>query len=256
MSSAYRMISTKACKYAEAYTVRTAADGSAEYACKHCPGVFRSNNCFSQHYKQVHLKERPKLRACHLCDVKVPAYTVRTAADGSAEYACKHCPGVFRSNNCFSQHYKQVHLKERPKLRACHLCDVKVPAYTVRTAADGSAEYACKHCPGVFRSNNCFSQHYKQVHLKERPKLRACHLCDVKVPAYTVRTAADGSAEYACKHCPGVFRSNNCFSQHYKQVHLKERPKLRACHLCDVKVPALQAGAPQGAAQAARLSLV
>ncbi|XP_045781391.1 zinc finger protein 16-like [Maniola jurtina] len=268
------------------FTFTKKPDGSTEYACKYCQSVFRSNNSYVQHYRQVHLKERPKLRACHLCDVKVPGapegaaqaacmppvrrqsaryikFTFTKKPDGSTEYACKYCQSVFRSNNSYVQHYRQVHLKERPKLRACHLCDVKVPGapegaaqaacmppvrrqsaryikFTFTKKPDGSTEYACKYCQSVFRSNNSYVQHYRQVHLKERPKLRACHLCDVKVPGFlkfTLMKKPDGSTQYACKHCPSVFRSNNSYVQHYRQVHLKERPKLRACHLCDVKVP-------------------
>lgn len=53
-----------------------------------------------------------------------------------------------------------------------------------------------------------FAQHYKHVHLKLRPKLRACYLCEVKVPGHMRRRhmeEAHGVPRPQCNACGKKF---------------------------------------------------
>ncbi|CAH2251278.1 jg5975 [Pararge aegeria aegeria] len=165
-------------KYAEAYTLRKLADGSSQFACKHCAGVFRTNNCFTQHYKQVHLKERPRLRACHLCDVKVPGYmrAFHMEQHGLPAPTCGSCGKKFAYPHQVLRHQKIYHMGE--KNFPCNTCHLKFASnhalkYHERTHSSHKP-FGCEYCKKCFRWKKSLKTHV-MIHLGV--KNHQCSIC-------------------------------------------------------------------------------
>ncbi|CAH2251293.1 jg5980 [Pararge aegeria aegeria] len=376
---------------ASTFTLTIDGEGSRSYSCNICHKVYKKRNFIAQHYNHVHLKLRPKLRSCHLCNVKVPGYMRAFHMEehglpapscgacgkkfaypfqvlqhqkfyhmGETEHRCEPCNLKFKHKHQLNAHMAKHLTEKRFKCELCdktfkwrsglkthllihnnvrrHVCHVcqdsfvqkssedSASTFTLTIDGEGSRSYSCNICLKVYKKRNFITQHYNHVHLKLRPKLRSCHLCNVKVPGYmrafhmeehglpapscgacgkkfaypfqvlqhqkfyhmgesnyrceecnlkfkrrselakhqfkhssekrfkcelcdktfkwksgedsfTLTVGGDGTKTYTCNLCESSYKKRSCFTQHYKHVHLKLRPKLRGCHLCDVKVP-------------------
>ncbi|CAH2108942.1 unnamed protein product [Euphydryas editha] len=134
-------------------------------------------------------------------------YTLKEDTDGSQLYSCKTCSNVFKKRDFFKQHYRHVHLKQRPKLRGCYYCNEKVAAH-VR------------------------AQHLEKVHGVPAP---SCGACGKKFayPFQVLRhqkTYHMGEKKFVCDICDKSFASRGNLSQHQVK-HTTGRPF--KCDYCD-----------------------
>ncbi|CAH2251296.1 jg5981 [Pararge aegeria aegeria] len=239
----------------EDFTKTVDGDGMKTFTCNVCDKTFKKRQLFAQHFKQVHLKQRPKLRGCHLCDVKVPTHmrAFHMEEHGLPAPFCAACGKKFAQKSQVLRHQKFYHMGES-KYR-CEPCDLSfIHNYALRrhmAKHKPDKPFKCNVCDKSFRWKKNLHTHV-MIHGNVRPHV--CKVCDeafvqtsslkyhMSKTVYddyteTVDGDADGTKSLTCNSCSKIFRKYSYFAQHYRQVHLRQRPKLRSCNLCDVKVP-------------------
>ncbi|XP_041968594.1 zinc finger protein 506-like isoform X6 [Aricia agestis] len=164
----------------------------------------------------------------------VQTYTVRKSEDGTNEFVCKTCQRVFKNRPCFYQHHKEVHLKKRPKLRSCYLCDVKVPGY--KRALHMETEHglpapACNACGKKFPYPYLVLQHQKNFHMGE--KKFSCPTCDLKTTSLSLlrkhALVHVPDRPFKCNICDKQFRWKKNLESHMA-IHLNDRRHV--CKIC------------------------
>nr|XP_032526293.1 gastrula zinc finger protein XlCGF8.2DB-like [Danaus plexippus plexippus] len=161
-------------------------------------------------------------------------FTVTTADDGTKDFTCTICQHVFKKRQNFSQHYKHVHLKQRPKLRSCHMCDVKVPAYmrAFHMEEHGLPAPSCGACGKKFSYPFQVLQHQKYYHMGERKF--ACEFCDLRfrsrygLTKHTIKHT--GERSFKCDFCDKGFKWKNNLRIHL-MMHLND--KRHVCTVCE-----------------------
>ncbi|VVD04906.1 unnamed protein product [Leptidea sinapis] len=201
------------------------------YECTLCHRTYPKRGNFTQHYKHVHLKQRPKLISCHLCDVKVlvsqrPKHMEE--AHGLPRPQCGACGKKFTFPFRLLQHQQTFHMGMAEQM-------------FILKVVDGKEIFECSVCHRTYAKRAHFSQHFKHVHLKQRPKLRSCHLCDVKViesqrPKHMEE--AHGLPRPECGACGKKFTFPFRLLQHQQTFHMGERNF--ACEQCDMRFPTNQ----------------
>ncbi|CAH2251281.1 jg5976 [Pararge aegeria aegeria] len=230
------------------FTLTKNEDGTQRYNCNVCDKHFKRRDLVSQHHKMVHLRIRPQLRSCHICKAKVR--TRKRASHMELEHGipapiCGACGRKFAFPSEVIRHQKLYHMGERNY--KCEVCNFKCKSInhlgTHKMTHAPERPFKCEICKKTFKWKNGLGRHM-MIHLNVRP-----HVCGVCQEAFVQKTStviygdftrireADGSESFACNVCKNVYKKRTSFTQHYKHVHLKQRPKLRGCHLCDVKVP-------------------
>ncbi|KAL0853026.1 hypothetical protein ABMA27_012807 [Loxostege sticticalis] len=164
--------------------------------------------------------------------VEMP-YTVGER-NGTKQYICTWCQKPFTFKHNFAQHYRHVHLKMRPKLRACYLCPVKVPTYMRAKhleEAHGVPMPQCNACGKKFAFPFQVTQHQKAYHMNERDY--ACTVCDMRftVPSKLAHHALKHSSirPYQCEYCDKAFRWKKNLKTHV-MAHLND--KRHVCFVC------------------------
>ncbi|XP_069360923.1 fez family zinc finger protein 2-like [Maniola hyperantus] len=161
--------------------------------------------------KTIEKKSLPQIAKKRILDKKsgkdtVSNFTLTLDKDGTPLYTCNICQNVYKKRNNFAQHYKHVHLRLRPKLRSCHLCNVKVPGYmrAFHMEEHGLPAPSCGACGKKFAFPFQVLQHQKFYHM--------------------------GEAEYRCEPCNLKFKSRGKYNHHLIK-HKDE--KAYKCELCD-----------------------
>ncbi|XP_041968588.1 zinc finger protein 879-like isoform X1 [Aricia agestis] len=172
----------------EKFITRKGEDGAKEYVCKICERVFTKRANFSQHYNHVHLKKRPKVRSCHLCDEKVPGYKRAMHMEekhGLPAPTCNACGMKFAYPFLVLEHQKKVHMGE--KKFACSICGKQVDTkYRLRQhemVHKSDKPFNCVICDKQFKWKNNLQIHMA-MHLNVRK--HACNKC----PAAFVQTSS------------------------------------------------------------------
>ncbi|XP_069363825.1 zinc finger protein 497-like isoform X21 [Maniola hyperantus] len=151
---------------------------------------------------------------------------------GAECFSCNVCKNVYKKRTSFSQHYKHVHLQQRPKLRGCHLCDVKVPGHmrAFHMETHGLPAPSCGACGKKFAFPWQVLQHQKFFHMGE--KQFRCELCNL---AFEYKRQLDHHSikhtqlkPFKCDVCGKCFRWRNNLKKHM-MIHLNIRP-----HVCSV----------------------
>ncbi|XP_028163006.1 zinc finger protein 425-like isoform X7 [Ostrinia furnacalis] len=167
-------------------------------------------------------------------DQKLMPYILKEN-DGVKEFICSWCRKPFGKLGLFSQHYRDVHLKKRPKLYGCYLCPAKVRTY-LRTKhleeAHGIPRPQCLACGKKFAFPFQVIQHQKLDHMNE--KLYSCTECDMqfKNQSYLKRHLPSHSSErpYQCQYCDKTFKWKKNLTSHH-MMHLND--KRHFCYVCD-----------------------
>ncbi|RVE42468.1 hypothetical protein evm_012898 [Chilo suppressalis] len=194
--------------------------GRKRYQCTICQKVFNARNLFSQHYKHVHLKLRPKLRSCYLCSVKVPTDSRPKhleEAHGVPRPTCNACGKKFSFPNQVLRHHRAYHMAE--KLFQCPICDVKCETrFQLKRHSDKHSPkrpYKCDYCDKSFKWKKNLKTHV-MIHLDERP-----HVCD-DVGEY-VSVSGDNNKRFICKACEIAYRRLSDLRYHITRTHLKKK---------------------------------
>ncbi|CAG9574902.1 unnamed protein product [Danaus chrysippus] len=153
-------------------------------------------------------------------------YTIREDQNGTA-FSCNICSKVFRKRDCFKQHYRQVHLKQRPKLIGCYYCEEKVSphlrAYHLEKA-HGIPAPSCGACGKKFPYPFQVLRHQKTYHMGE--KKFVCGVCDMKFASRgnLVQHQVKHSSlrPYKCDLCEETFKLKKHLSRH-RLTHLNQR---------------------------------
>ncbi|XP_039762456.1 zinc finger protein 570-like isoform X7 [Pararge aegeria] len=175
-----------------------AEDGQKAIQCNVCERVFKKRGNFAQHYRQVHLKQRPKLRGCHLCDPKVPDWMRAFHMEdkhGLPAPSCGACGKKFAFPWKVLRHQKFHHMGES-QFR-CELCDM---SFISRWKLEDHQKkhkpnyrpFKCDVCEKSFRWPNNLKTHMN-IHSNIRP--------------------------HVCKHCGGAFSQHSSLNYHLKSVH-------------------------------------
>ncbi|XP_041968599.1 zinc finger protein OZF-like isoform X10 [Aricia agestis] len=161
-------------------------------------------------------------------------FTVRKGEDGADKFVCKTCERAYPSRKYFNTHYHHVHLRKRPKLRSCALCDVRVSSNRRpfhMEAAHGVPRPACNDCGKKFAFPFELLRHQKSDHLGEK-KFQCAH-CDFKcenrswfIDHTTVHT---GLRRYQCEVCEKQFKRREHLRVHML-IHLNDRRHV--CKIC------------------------
>ncbi|XP_063390822.1 zinc finger protein 707-like isoform X10 [Cydia fagiglandana] len=161
-------------------------------------------------------------------------FTLTVDDDGTETYTCDECGNGFKKRNHFSQHYRHVHLKLRPKLRSCHLCHLKVPAHMRAfhlETVHGWPAPSCGACGKKFAYPFQVLKHQKVYHMGE--KSYTCEICSMQfVSKYRLSQHAIKHTElrkHKCSFCGKAFRWRNNLKTHI-MIHLDDRAWV--CPLC------------------------
>ncbi|CAG9789649.1 unnamed protein product, partial [Diatraea saccharalis] len=153
--------------------------------------------------------------------------------DDVTHYQCTICKKKYGSRDLFSQHYRYVHLKQRPKLRACYLCPMRVPTFKRSLHLEevhGVSRPTCNACGKKFSYPNQVIRHQKAFHMDE--KMFQCTQCDMKCATrwQLARHSDKHSTKrpYRCEYCDKTFKWKKNLKTHI-MIHRDERP-----HVCDV----------------------
>ncbi|XP_038221015.1 zinc finger protein 32-like isoform X1 [Zerene cesonia] len=160
---------------------------------------------------------------------------IRKEQDGTPLWQCVDCGRDFKKRDNFAQHYKFVHLKLRPKLRSCHLCNEKVPTQNRpfhMEAAHGLPAPSCGACGKKFAFPNQVLRHQKAYHMGE--KQYKCAVCDMQFAsnALLVTHSIKHTAlrPHRCGYCEKTFRWKKNLKTH---VHMHLDVRKHVCRVCD-----------------------
>ncbi|XP_039762464.1 zinc finger protein 701-like isoform X15 [Pararge aegeria] len=161
-------------------------------------------------------------------------FTKTVDGDGMKTFTCNVCDKTFKKRQLFAQHFKQVHLKQRPKLRGCHLCDVKVPTHmrAFHMEEHGLPAPFCAACGKKFAQKSQVLRHQKFYHMGES-KYR-CEPCDLSfIHNYALRrhmAKHKPDKPFKCNVCDKSFRWKKNLHTHV-MIHGNVRPHV--CKVCD-----------------------
>ncbi|XP_073963982.1 uncharacterized protein isoform X9 [Choristoneura fumiferana] len=162
-------------------------------------------------------------------------FTLTVDEDGTPTYTCDDCGHEFKKRAHFSQHYRHVHLKLRPKLRSCYLCNTKVPAHMRAfhlESVHGWAAPSCGACGKKFAYPFQVQRHHKIVHMGE--KSYKCDVCDMmfasqyRLSQHSIKHTS--LRRFSCNFCGKAFRWRNNLKTHV-MIHLDERAHV--CPICE-----------------------
>lgn len=132
------------------------------------------------------------------------------------------------------QHYKHVHLKQRPKLRSCHLCDVRVPGHlrALHMEEHGLKAPTCNACGKKFYYPFQVIRHQQSFHMGEKNfECRICHMKFAKQTALNRHSATHSSKKpFKCDFCPKAFKWKKNLKTHV-DMHLDIRQYM--CQFCE-----------------------
>ncbi|CAH2251286.1 jg5978 [Pararge aegeria aegeria] len=140
-----------------------------------------------------------------------------TIEAGIKTYTCKVCDKGFGQRKLFYQHYTHVHLKLRPKLRSCHLCDVKVlkhmRAFHMEDCHGQPAPF-CGPCGERFAYPWQVLEHQKSYHMGEF----RCDVCGMKFKRrsdYNRHQAKHTDVkQFKCEFCEKAFKWRSGLRRH------------------------------------------
>ncbi|XP_039762468.1 zinc finger and SCAN domain-containing protein 16-like isoform X19 [Pararge aegeria] len=140
-----------------------------------------------------------------------------TIEAGIKTYTCKVCDKGFGQRKLFYQHYTHVHLKLRPKLRRCHLCDVKVlkhmRAFHMEDCHGQPAPF-CGPCGERFAYPWQVLEHQKSYHMGEF----RCDVCGMKFKRrsdYNRHQAKHTDVkQFKCEFCEKAFKWRSGLRRH------------------------------------------
>ncbi|XP_022125724.2 zinc finger protein 184 isoform X4 [Pieris rapae] len=101
---------------------------------------------------------------------------------------------------------------------------------------DGSQTYTCKICSNTYKRKDSIKQHYRHVHLKQRPRLHGCYYCTEKVRAYLRAQHMEevhGIPAPTCGACGKKFAFPFQVVKHQKTFHMGERNFV--CPVCNMR---------------------
>ncbi|XP_068625817.1 uncharacterized protein [Battus philenor] len=158
------------------------------FGCKTCGKNFKRRELFMQHYLHVHLKLRPKLRACHVCDTKFAPHLRAEHFEkvhGVPAPSCGACGKKFSFPNQVLAHQKIYHMGE--KNHKCNICNVFFNSSNAlakhKITHSAVRNFACQFCEKTFKWNNNLKIHIR-MHLNDRR-----HVCEVCHEAFVQRSS-------------------------------------------------------------------
>ncbi|XP_045781750.1 myeloid zinc finger 1-like isoform X11 [Maniola jurtina] len=161
-------------------------------------------------------------------------FTETVGEDGEKRFTCNACSKPFKNRKFFGQHYSQVHLKKRPDLRSCHLCDIKVKQHLRPFHMEehhGIPAPSCGACGKKFGKKSEVLRHQKFYHMGES-KYR-CELCDLgfftsyRLKVHMAKHKPD--RPFKCDLCEKTFKQKKSLQLHI-MVHIDMRPEV--CRIC------------------------
>ncbi|CAH2251283.1 jg5977 [Pararge aegeria aegeria] len=181
----------------EEYALTVEADGTQTFTCRVCDKSFNQRKYVHQHHRQVHLKLRPKLRGCHLCDVKVPTHQ-RTyhmeEVHGLPAPSCGACGKRFAFPWLVLRHQKFHHM--------------------------GESKYRCEPCNLTFIGRSKY-MHHQTKHADV--KAFKCAICDKEFKwrsgLKTHMLIHNNIRRHVCKICQDAFVQQSSLKYHVLKKH-------------------------------------
>ncbi|XP_039762450.1 zinc finger protein 836-like isoform X1 [Pararge aegeria] len=165
---------------------------------------------------------------------KYDEFTLTVAEDKTKTLTCKVCGKAFKNYVNFSQHYRRVHLEIRPKLRACNLCDVKVPNYMRafhKEEKHGVPAPTCAACGKKFAFPFQVLRHQKFHHMGEsKHRCDSCNLSFIDSYGFSRHMLKHKPDKpHKCDICGKCFRWKNNLKTH---VLIHGNVRRHVCQVC------------------------
>ncbi|CAH0730181.1 unnamed protein product, partial [Brenthis ino] len=158
-----RQSKSKKTSFDEHYTLKEDCDGT-QYICKICSNSYKKRDFFKQHYRHVHLKQRPKLIGCYYCAEKVTAHMRASHLErvhGVPAPTCGACGKKFSYPFQVLRHQKTYHMGE--KKYVCKICDKtfatsgNLAQHEVKHSSD--RPFKCDFCEETFKWKKHLRRH-------------------------------------------------------------------------------------------------
>ncbi|XP_045781755.1 zinc finger protein 497-like isoform X16 [Maniola jurtina] len=153
---------------------------------------------------------------------------------GTRIYICDVCKRVFRRRNCFTRHFKAVHLGKRPQSKRCRICKVQVSKYKRAyhmEESHGIPAPSCGACGRKFAFPGEVLEHQKFFHMGESDY--RCEPCNLKFSSrrnYNRHLVKHTDVrKFKCQVCPKAFKYKGNFRTHML-IHNNIRPHV--CKFC------------------------
>ncbi|XP_023939895.1 zinc finger and SCAN domain-containing protein 16 isoform X6 [Bicyclus anynana] len=159
---------------------------------------------------------------------------VTVGEDGTKRFSCEVCGKTFNQRKLFSQHYLHVHLKKRPKLRGCHLCEIKVPGHLRAFHMEechGLPAPCCGACDKKFAFPWQLLQHQKFYHMGEADyRCEPCNLSFIRRSKYMNHLIKHGDLKaYKCEICDKSFKWRSGLRTH---MLIHKNIRRHVCNIC------------------------
>ncbi|XP_050676721.1 zinc finger and SCAN domain-containing protein 26-like isoform X9 [Leptidea sinapis] len=155
-------------------------------------------------------------------------FTVRK--DDNAEiFICNICSNEYKRRDSIKQHYRHVHLKQRPKLRGCYYCPAKVGAHMRAQhmeEAHGIPAPNCGACGKKFAFPFQVLRHQKIYHMGE--KKFTCSVCNMNfgtnanLQQHIIKHTSD--RPFKCDFCDEAFKWKKHLRRHLKG-HINQKTR-------------------------------
>ncbi|CAH0730180.1 unnamed protein product, partial [Brenthis ino] len=199
-----------------------------QYKCSHCSKEFMTLAPFTIHKLEEHnIDERFNCNACKGKKTSFDEhYTLKEDCDGT-QYICKICSNSYKKRDFFKQHYRHVHLKQRPKLIGCYYCAEKVTAHMRASHLErvhGVPAPTCGACGKKFSYPFQVLRHQKTYHMGE--KKYVCKICDKtfatsgNLAQHEVKHSSD--RPFKCDFCEETFKWKKHLRRHVL-IHMSRK---------------------------------
>ncbi|XP_038221018.1 zinc finger protein 707-like isoform X4 [Zerene cesonia] len=155
--------------------------------------------------------------------------TTRVERDGTRTYACSACGNCYKRRDSIKQHYRHVHLKQRPRLHGCYYCEARVGAHQRARhmeAAHGVPAPCCGACGKKFAFPFQVVRHQRTFHMGERSFV--CAVCDMRfgtrpnLQQHAIKHTTE--RPYKCDVCDEAFKWKKHLRRHVAG-HLNQRKR-------------------------------
>ncbi|CAH1790290.1 unnamed protein product [Owenia fusiformis] len=223
------------------------------YSCQHsgCDFITAEKTRISTHMKK---HSNDKEYACEVCGSRFKhassLVTHQLIHSDQRPYTCSwdDCTGAFRTKGALENHYKSVHLNERPKRFLCTECgksyrtrrewNYHMYKHHAQPLPDSYKRYFCELCDYWTEVKRNYEVHLLR-HRGDKPEMcEICGKCFVDVSSKNGHKkfhAVDKKFKCTYSDCNFKCIKKKAFLEHLSLMHINKGEKKFQCHLCNYR---------------------